>query len=164
MEGNVAGSTLKTCNYMEGASSVTKDPESTFAPIGIRKGCFKFGQHVIYNNGELNRVQASCLDMVQTLTIWSQFWVNLDWSMNISVLIEMTILKWIHLQQLMAIYQSFKNTANGALPTKGIHSISAQLWCLIHMILQRNDWKCSKKLSNLYQLWPHSNFEFFQFI
>ena len=71
MEGNVAGSTLKTCNYMEGASSVTKDPESLFEPIGLRKGCFKFGQHVIYNNGELCRVKipASCLDMVQTLTI-----------------------------------------------------------------------------------------------
>ena len=31
---------------------VSKDPLSSFEPIGIRKGCFKYGHHVIYNSGE----------------------------------------------------------------------------------------------------------------
>ena len=39
--------------FLKGVSSdlVSKDPASAFEPIGIRKGCFKYGHHVIYNTG-----------------------------------------------------------------------------------------------------------------
>ena len=42
------------------SKSITKDPESNFQPVGIRKGCFKYGHHVIYNSGKLDGLAGRC--------------------------------------------------------------------------------------------------------